>query len=226
MFVRLKRGLVGSRQLNTKWTGRNMIVNFDNISSSSGYHLLTQTIIPRPIAWILSENDDKTLNLAPFSFFNAVCSDPPLLMVSIGKKPHGEIKDTRRNMLSGRDFVVHIANLKEAQALSHSAATLDYGDSELAIDDLPLADFDGCSISRLAGAPIAYHCKFYDSHLIGPDEQAIMYAEVIQLYVDDNVVNKVDDRIVIDPDRVNPLSRLGGANYGALDKSFSLVRPK
>ncbi len=188
--------------------------------------MLTQTIIPRPIAWILSENDDKTLNLAPFSFFNAVCADPPLLMVSIGKKPNGEIKDTRRNMLSGRDFVVHIADLDQAQALSHSAATLDYGDSELAIDNLPLDVFEGCSIPRLASVPIAYHCKFYDSHLIGPAEQAILYAEVIQLYVDDSVVDSVGERIVIDPDGVNPLSRLGGANYGVLNKSFSLVRPK
>jgi len=188
--------------------------------------LLTQTIIPRPIAWILSENDDKTLNLAPFSFFNAVCSEPPLLMVSIGKKPSGEIKDTRRNMLSGRDFVVHIASCDQAQALSHSAATLDYGESELAIDNLPLKAFEGCSIPRLAEAPIAYHCKFYDSHLIGPTEQAILYAEVVQLYVDDKDVDSIGERIVIDPDSVNPLSRLGGANYGTLSKSFSLVRPK
>ena len=113
-----------------------MIVDFNSISPSNGYHLLTQTIIPRPIAWILSENEDGSLNLAPFSFFNAVCSDPPLLMVSIGKKPSGEIKDTRRNILSGRDFVIHIASLTQANVLSRSAATLVYGDSELEIDDL------------------------------------------------------------------------------------------
>ncbi|MFT6237218.1 MAG: flavin reductase (DIM6/NTAB) family NADH-FMN oxidoreductase RutF [Cellvibrionaceae bacterium] len=203
-----------------------MIVDFNSISPSNGYHLLTQTIIPRPIAWILSENEDGSLNLAPFSFFNAVCSDPPLLMVSIGKKPSGEIKDTRRNILSGRDFVIHIASLTQAQVLSRSAATLVYGDSELEIDDLALETFAGCSIPRLADSSVAYHCKFYDSHIIGPSEQAILYAEVIQLYVNDDMVNVSNERTVIDADKMSPLSRLGGANYGALKESFSLKRPK
>jgi flavin reductase (DIM6/NTAB) family NADH-FMN oxidoreductase RutF len=203
-----------------------MIVDFNSISPSNGYHLLTQTIIPRPIAWILSENEDGSLNLAPFSFFNAVCSEPPLLMVSIGKKPNGELKDTRRNMLSGRDFVIHIASLSQAQALSNSAATLAYGDSELAIDDLALENFEGCAIPRLAASPVAYHCKFYDSHIIGPSEQEILYAEVVRLYVDDSIVNISNDRTLIDADKMNPLSRLGGANYGALKESFSLLRPK
>ena len=203
-----------------------MLVDFNSISSSAGYHLLTQTIIPRPIAWILSENEDATLNLAPFSFFNAVCSDPPLLMVSIGKKPSGEIKDTRRNILSGRDFVIHIANLSQAQVLIRSAATLAYGDSELATDDLALETFMGCSIPRLAECSVAYHCKFYDSHIICPSEQAVLYAEVIQLYVDYDIVQVSDDRTVIDADRMKPLSRLGGANYGALKECFSLNRPK
>lgn len=203
-----------------------MIIDFNNINPSNGYHLLTQTIIPRPIAWILSENEDKSLNLAPFSFFNVVCSEPPLLMVSIGKKPNGEIKDTRRNLLSGRDFVVHIANLAQAQALSHSAATLDYGDSELAIDNLPLESFEGCPIPRLADSSVAYHCKFHDSHIMGPSEQAVLYLEVVQLYVNDNIVDTDGKRIVIDADKMNPLSRLGGSNFAALDKSFSLLRPK
>jgi flavin reductase (DIM6/NTAB) family NADH-FMN oxidoreductase RutF len=203
-----------------------MIVNFNSISPSSGYHLLTQTIIPRPIAWILSENEDASLNLAPFSFFNAVCSDPPLLMVSIGKKPSGEIKDTRRNMMSGRDFVIHIANLAQADALSHSAATLNYGDSELEIDDLRLATFPSCPVPRLADSTVAYHCKFYDSHIVGLSEQAIIYAEVIQLYIDDEIVEVSNERTIIDADKLRPLSRLGGANYGALKKSFSLKRPK
>lgn len=203
-----------------------MIVDFNSISPSNGYHLLTQTIIPRPIAWILSENEDGSLNLAPFSFFNAVCSEPPLLMVSIGKKPNGEVKDTRRNMLSGRDFVVHIASLAQAQALSHSAATLAYGDSELAIDNLALERFEGCTVPRLADSPVAYHCKFYDSHIIGPSEQAVLYAEVAQLYVNDDLVNISNERTVIDADKMCPLSRLGGSNFAALDKSFSLLRPK
>ncbi len=198
----------------------------ESIAPRDFYKIMTATIAPRPIAWVSTVDKDGKSNLAPFSFFNAVCSDPPLLMVSIGKKPSGEIKDTRRNILSGRDFVIHIANLSQAQVLSRSAATLAYGDSELATDDLALETFMGCSIPRLAECSVAYHCKFYDSHIIGPSEQAVLYAEVIQLYVDYDIVQVSDDRTVIDADRMKPLSRLGGANYGALKECFSLNRPK
>ncbi|MEO0443025.1 MAG: flavin reductase family protein [Pseudomonadota bacterium] len=203
-----------------------MIVNFADIAPSTRYHLLTQTIIPRPIAWVLSENDDQSLNLAPFSFFNAMCSDPPLMVLSVGKKPDGEIKDTRRNILSGRDFLIHIAHVDQADMLNKSAAALDYGESELEANDLALAKFEGCPIPRLAQCNIAYQCSVFDVHEIGPNQQAMIYAEVKQLYLNDAVFNEENNRFIIDPEQINPLTRLGGSYYAALDQPFSLTRPK
>ena len=203
-----------------------MIVNFAEIAPLNRYHLLTQTIIPRPIAWVLSENDDQSLNLAPFSFFNAMCSDPPLMVLSIGKKPDGELKDTRRNICSGRDFVIHIAHVNHADILNKSAAVLAYGESEVETNDLGLADFEGSTIPRLAQCDIAYHCKLYDVHEIGPNQQAMIYAEVKQLYLSDAVVKEENNRFIIDPQSINPLTRLGGSYYAALDQPFSLTRPK
>ena len=203
-----------------------MIINFLDIEPLQRYHLLTQTVIPRPIAWVLSQNDSgSSYNLAPFSFFNAICSDPPLMMLSIGKKPNGEIKDTRHNVLSGREFVVHIASLDQAEALNASAATLNYGESELEGANLSLVDFRGCHLPRLAEALAAYHCTLYDMHEIGPSRQAILYAEIRQLYVDDSLVRTAKDRLYIDAAALNPLARLGAAEFAGIGQPFTLDRP-
>ena len=89
-----------------------MIIDFKQQSPANRYHIMTQTVIPRPIAWVLSENtsdnpatSEPSYNLAPFSFFNAICSHPPLPMLSVGHKSDGTEKDTSVNLLSGRDFV-------------------------------------------------------------------------------------------------------------------------
>ncbi len=202
-----------------------MIIDFQNEQPLTRYHLMTQTIIPRPIAWVLSENDDNTLNLAPFSFFNAICSDPPLVVMSIGKKPNGDLKDTRRNLMSGRDFVVHIPSREHAEVVNFSAATLDYGDSEVQASNLVLEDFAGCSVPRLRDCHVAYHCRFYELHELGPNQQGIVYAEIKQLYINDTVGQHVGDRYIIDASKLDPLLRLGGASYAALGEVFNIKRP-
>ncbi len=203
-----------------------MQITFNDISPNQRYHLLTQTVIPRPIAWVLSENSDSSYNLAPFSFFNAMCSDPPLLVMSIGKKEGGERKDTAINLLSGREFVVHIASAAQAETLTQTAATLDYGDSELDSTQLALAEFEGSPVPRLADCDIAYHCRLYEHHLVGPAEQAFIYAEVISLYLSENVADIDGKRISVDANKVDPLARLGAAQYAGITSAFKVARPK
>lgn len=87
-----------------------MHIDFKTLSSSERYHLMTQTVIPRPIAWVLTESSKANYNLAPFSYFTAVSSQPPLMMFSIGKKPTGERKDTVVNLERQQHCVVHIAS--------------------------------------------------------------------------------------------------------------------
>ncbi len=203
-----------------------MHIEFDQLSPNQRYHLLTQTVIPRPIAWVLSENEDKTLNLAPFSFFNALCSDPPILVLSIGNKVADTPKDTAVNLLSGRPFVVHIANVGQAEVLTATAADLAYGESEVEASQLGLTEFEGAGTHRLADCDIAYHCRLYDHHTLGPNKQSIIYVEIINLYLSEGVAESVAKRVKVDAGKVNPLSRLGAAEYAAIGPSFSIKRPK
>ncbi len=203
-----------------------MQIPFAAISPNQRYHLLTQTVIPRPIAWVLSENHDQSLNLAPFSFFNAMCSDPGLLVMSIGKKDSGERKDTAVNLLSGRDFVVHIANTAQADDLTKTAATLEYGDSELDGTDIELVGVPNSSVPRLKSCDVAYHCKLYEHHIVGQNQQMFIYAEVISLYLSEKVFSQDGKRITVDANSVNPLARLGAAQYSGITPAFKVARPK
>ena len=177
-----------------------MLMSFAEIESSRVYSLMTQTLIPRPIAWVLSENADGKYNLAPFSYFNAVCSSPPLLMISVGKKPDGSFKDTRVNIEQREDFVVHIASREQLEAMNLSAETLPGDVSEIEKLALETADFTGSRLPRLAGSLVAYACRRYEIHEIGPAQQSLILGQITHVYIDDAICRQESDRrIYVDP---------------------------
>ena len=208
----------------------NMLLNFSNYTSAQRYHLMTQTIVPRPIAWVLTQSDNnspnKVYNLAPFSYFTAVSSDPAILMISLGKKPNGDNKDTLTNVLKNKKMVIHIASDNQAEIVTQTAATLDYGDSELFATDLTTTAFDGFPLPRLEQCHIAYGCELYEIKEIGDLPQTLIFVEIKRLYINDQVLNTEDpDRINIVADKVKPLARLGGGEYASITTPFSLKRP-
>ncbi|WP_371196286.1 flavin reductase family protein [Glaciecola sp. SC05] len=203
-----------------------MNIDLSNISANGIYHLMTQTVIPRPIAWVLSSNRDDSVNLAPFSYFNAVCSDPPLLMLSMGKKPDGNIKDTAANLMVGAHCVVHIAHVAQSEQVTNTAATLDYGVSEVDCNNIALTAHENWPLQRISACPIAYLCKVHSVQLIGNTPQQIVFVEALELFVDDNAVTEVNGRVQIDALKVDPLARLGANQYASLGHVLSKNRPK
>lgn len=203
-----------------------MNVELSRLSGSEVYHLMTQTIIPRPIAWVLSENADESLNLAPFSYFNAVCSDPPLCMLSMGKKPGGVTKDTVTNLSVGAHCVVHIAHVEQSDLVTATAATLNYAQSEVEANNIALVDHNKWPLQRIADCPIAYLCKVHSSTTIGNSDQNIIFIEALELYVSDSAATLENGRIKVDALAVNPLARLGASQYANLGEVFSKSRPK
>jgi len=184
-------------------------------------------LIPRPIAWVLSANDSDTYNLAPFSYFNAVCSDPPLILLSIGKKPDGSYKDTRVNIEHRRDFVVHIAHRELAQAVTDSSASLPAGDSELDRLALPTTDFEGFSLPRLADCRIAYACQRYEIREVGGTPQSLILGLVRRIYIDDDVTQQDDKgRFKVLATKVDPLGRLGASEYLTAGEVIRIPRPR
>lgn len=213
-----------------------MNINFSHYSANQRYHLMTQTIIPRPIAWALTESiieNEKSINLAPFSYFTAVSSKPAVLMISVGKKPNGDAKDTLVNILKNKEMVIHIASDQQANLVTQTASTLAHGESEfeaIKLDNtltLNTVPFEGFSLPRLAQCDIAYGCKLYDIKELGDIPQTLIFVEVTHVYINDNVI-EVDDknRIKVKADKVKPLARLGASEYASITQPFTKKRPK
>lgn len=204
-----------------------MNLNLANFSSNQRYHLMTQTIIPRPIAWTLTDSGNGSFNLAPFSYFTAVSSAPPILMLSVGKKPNGDSKDTLVNIINNRKVVIHIASEQHANLVTQTAQTLEHGESELSHAKIETADFAGFSLPRIAQCDIAYGCELYEIKELGDLPQSLIFVEIKQVYINDNVVDIDEKQIIkVHADRIQPLARLGGGEYATIKKPFEIIRPK
>ncbi|NVD35003.1 flavin reductase family protein [Marinobacter lutaoensis] len=204
-----------------------MQIDLDSLPPLEAYHVLTQTIIPRPVAWVLSQNPAGDYNLAPFSFFTPITSNPPLLMLSIGKKPtDGAPKDTRVNIEQRQWFVVHIAHRELAVPMTETARTLPLGESELARVDLELVPFDGFPLPRLKDCRVALACELYDIQEIGAVPQSLVFGRIRQVFVADPAVTEDDKgRVRFDAACLDPLSRLGGSEYATFGGVIKVPRP-
>ncbi len=145
-----------------------MNLNIAEFSPNQRYHLMTQTIIPRPIAWALTDSGNSSFNLAPFSYFTAVSSAPPILMLSVGKKPNGgDSKDTLVNIINNKQVVIHITSAQHAALVTQTSQTLAHGESELTEAKIATTEFVGFSLPRIAQCDIAYGCELYEIKELG-----------------------------------------------------------
>ncbi len=204
-----------------------MQLDFKTMTPNQCYGAMVQTIVPRPIAWVLSDNGDGSFNVAPFSFFTGICSDPPLLMLSIGKKDASEEKDTRVNIRERQNFVVHISSTRHLDQVNRTSATLAHGESEIDKANLELVDIDGFALPRIVGCDIAIACRLYRIDEIGAVPQAVIYGEIDSIVAnDDLVIPHPKGHFQLNSGLLDPLSRLGGSNYGSLGETLVANRPK
>lgn len=203
-----------------------MLVDLAKLKPSDVYRTMVQTLVPRPIAWVLSDNGDGEFNLAPFSYFNAVASDPPLLMLMVGKKRDGSHKDTRVNIEQRRHFVVHIPSTRHIDAVNNSSASLDFGDSEVSRLDLDTVEFAGSRLPRLRDCGVAYACSLYRMQQVGGVPMSMILGEIHQVYIDDQVLEPGSEKLAVDAMALDPLARLGGTHYASLGRMLSRPRPE
>ena len=204
-----------------------MIVDFAKLTPQERYIWMTGAVIPRPVAWVLSENDGGDYNLAPFSYFNALCSAPPLVGISFTATPGGGMKDTLANIRKRKKFVVHIAPMKMLDSLNDTSAPLPYGESELSRLRLPTEEF--WDLPRLRDCPLAFACglsREISLHGEGDAEQIMILGGIARLYADESVMtNDAKDRPALDAAKIDPIARLSAGNYAGLSNFQTRARP-
>jgi flavin reductase (DIM6/NTAB) family NADH-FMN oxidoreductase RutF len=152
-------------------------------SHAENYKILTNVVVPRPIAWVTSLNRAGVVNLAPFSFFNAVGSDPIYLVISIGRRDDGTPKDTAGNIESSGEFVVNLVTEPLLAAMNISAVDFPPDQSELPAANLRTAPAARVKVPRLADAQVSLECKLHQSHPLG--EYTLYVGEVVMFHVAD-----------------------------------------
>ena len=183
----------------------------------SPYRLLAGAVVPRPIAWTATRSAEGRDNLAPYSFFNVVSADPPVVMLA----PFGtdDRKDTARNAIETEELVIHVVTRNLAEAMNATSATLPFGEDEFEHAGLEKAESTRVDVPRVASARVAFECTLYDATEIG--SATALFAEVVHAHVDDELLDdgKLDVR------RLDAVGRLAGSYYASTDDRFSMERP-
>jgi flavin reductase (DIM6/NTAB) family NADH-FMN oxidoreductase RutF len=155
---------------------------------ATNYKLLTNLVVPRPIAWVTSLSPEGVLNLAPFSFFNAVGANPVYLIFSVGRNDAGELKDTARNIQANREFVVNMVTEDLFDAMNVSAADFPPDMSELAIAGLHIEPSIHINVPRVAEAQVSMECKLHDTQVLG--DNTLIFGQVVMFHVADHLVGE------------------------------------
>lgn len=187
----------------------------------TAYLWLTSSLIPRPIAWITTTDPSGVLNLAPFSFFGGVTSDPMTVMVSIGRRSDGTHKDTARNLLASGEGVVHIPTHDEAELMVASSAGFAPDRSEVEALGLVTAPSVDVAVPRLADARLALEARSVRHLEMGRGPVDVFFLEILRIHAADEIV--LDD--LPDPARLGAVGRLGGSGYCDTRVPFAVERP-
>jgi flavin reductase (DIM6/NTAB) family NADH-FMN oxidoreductase RutF len=201
-----------------------MQIDFATLSPSRAYAWMVSLITPRPIAWVSTISAAGVTNLAPFSFFNGVTSNPPTLLFVPVNTRDGLKKDTVLNIEATREFVVNLVPYALAEPMNACAARLPYGESEFAAFGIASTPSVTVRPPRVALAPAAFECALHQIVNVGEGPMAahIIIGRILRAHIDDAVLDAAGE---VDPAKLDTVARLGGEAYATTRDRFTLARP-
>ena len=198
-----------------------MQFNPNNLDSSSLYKLLTGSIIPRPIGWISTVDQNGINNLAPFSYFNIVGEKH--IMFSTAKNK-GNNKDTLNNILQNNEFVVNMVTEDVVEAMNMTSAELPANEDEFIHAGLTPIDCKLIKPKRVKESKITFECKMIHTYTMPHPENngaTMIVGEIVMMHFDDDVLL---DNYKINMENYKPVSRLAGSSYSKIGELFSIKR--
>lgn len=190
-----------------------MLFDFSQLPPGEGYKLMVNTIVPRPIAWVVTKSEQGVVNAAPFSFFNAFSGHPPILGVSVGDSPRGPgDKDTLANIKAIGQFVVCLVSESTAHAMNVTATDMPPEVDELAEANLTAVPSALVKPPRIAESPVAIECETFQ--LVELGSNTLVLGRVLAMHVrDDCVLNA--EKHYIDTPKLELIGRMHGRGWYA-----------
>jgi flavin reductase (DIM6/NTAB) family NADH-FMN oxidoreductase RutF len=199
-----------------------MELDLEGKHAGRGYAMLASLVTPRPIAWVTTLNESGSVNVAPFSFFNALGGDPPIIGFSPGNRDEGSPKDTARNIRRTHEFVVNLVDEATAEAMNRTAASLPYGESELESANLTAVASSLVAPPRIEEAPASFECKEWGTLEIGGNR--VVIGLVRRVHVRDELIDPV--KLRIRTERFHVIGRMASPNWYCRTRDrFEMVRP-
>lgn len=180
------------------------------LTERENYKLLIGSVIPRPVAVVTTKSVNDIVNIAPFSYFNIVSSNPPILSLAIQRK-QDTVKDTAKNILETREAVIHILDEDNVEEANKTAANLPNKESELHLTELTLTDSAIISVPALTEAKVRFETTLYEHVEIRNKNKVtadLFLLEVQKYHLNETVYDEKTGRI--DPRELNAISRLAG----------------
>lgn len=203
------------------------LLNFapEELTAKEKKKFLIGSVIPRPIALVSTMSNAGLVNIAPFSYFNIVTYDPPMLSIAV-QRVAGTSKDTARNLLENKEAVVQIVDIDNVEATNQTSAPLGPDESELDISSFTTVDSKSVKVPGVNETKVRFETELYDSIIILNDEQVpttdVLLLKVKHYHIDENIYHKG----YIDPVKLNAVSRLAGHDYAEIGRRFTIDRPE
>jgi flavin reductase (DIM6/NTAB) family NADH-FMN oxidoreductase RutF len=200
-----------------------MQFDIQNTESSALYKLLTGTVIPRPIAWVATIDDNGIDNLAPFSFFNVVSEDPPHIMFSTVRTGNKN-KDTLNNILTNKQFVVNLVTEDVVEQMNTTSQSVPADVNEFQLANVTPIDSIYIKPKRVKESLVHFECEMVHHYFIEKHQNGgacIIIGKIITMHIDDSILM---ENHKIDLEKYKPVARLAGSNYSKLGEIFSIKR--
>ncbi|MWV26881.1 flavin reductase family protein [Aurantiacibacter rhizosphaerae] len=199
-----------------------MEFDFSKVETPDRYKLMSAAITPRPIAWLTTLSSDGVRNAAPYSFFNMMGSAPPLVAIGLMRRPDGTYKDSARNVLDTKEFVVNLVSEGDAPAMNLTCIDAPPEFDEIDAADLATLPSSVIAPPRIASAPVSMECRLYES--IDAGLTTIVLGEVLRFHIGDDLVDP--ERLHVDTLAMKLVGRMHGAGqYTRCNDLFQLARP-
>lgn len=199
-----------------------MHVAFSTLTAYQRYKLMASLIVPRPIALVTTLNADGVVNAAPFSMFNMLGEDPPILMISVNKLQDHHLKDTSANILAHGEFTVQIADEAIAEEMHRCGETLPPHQSEVELVGLTTAPGRLVKVPRIAEAPVAFECQLHET--LETASRHIFIGQVVCLHARDDLIDTERWRVRLQ--NYFPVARFGASFYIRTRDRFAITPEK
>lgn len=199
-----------------------MLFDFAKLATKDRYKILSYTVVPRPIAWVVSVGADGSRNAAPFSFFNVMTSKPPLVAVGITSYAGGVQKDTPRHIDETKQFVVNLVPRKLINQMNITAVEFGPEVDELTAAELTVVPSTFVKPPRIAESPVALECELFHHHAL-EGGQHIILGKVLGVHVADEAVLDFD-KCYVDTPKLGLVGRMDNKYIATSDNVFELPR--